>query len=205
LAFRILRQMILGVRGRLGGITYQHMESILRLVGEGQSGQRAVLPGGFEVRREFDWLIVGRPKAPSEPDEYGYTFRCPAGVPLPHLGVILHFKIVESEAFQRAYNEEEVACFDAANLADELVLRNWRPGDRFEPVGCRKPQKLKELFRSRRIGAASRRGWPVLVSGNEIIWVREMPVARMWVPGNNTRIVLVVQESPMTMAHDTKN
>lgn len=74
------------------------------------------------------------------------------------------------------------------------MLRNWRPGDRFQPVGCRKLLKLKELFRQRKIPLEQRGAWPVLVSGKEIVWVRDFPVAASVAASAASRNVLVITE-----------
>lgn len=205
LATRIIRQMILEAKGRLVGITHRHITSIYRLATEAQSGQRAILPGNIEARREFDWLIVGAQSAGQKPVEYSYTFCPPAEIELPQVGLALQFKIVEGEALQRAYNKKECVCLDAGRLAGELELRNWRPGDRFEPVGARKPLKLKELFRQQRVALSIRNLCPVLVSRGEIVWVRGMPVARSAAPERDARVVLVVGETAMKTAPNSKH
>jgi tRNA(Ile)-lysidine synthase len=197
LAFRVIRQMIVAVQGRLAGITHRHIESVYRLATEAQSGRRTILPGNLEARREFDWLIVSPQPASTEAKEYAFKFQPPADIELPHIGMVLHFKIVEGEAVQRAYNESDCVCLDAKALAGELELRNWHPGDRFEPLSGRKSLKLKELFRRQRIGAATRHVSPVLVSGGEIVWVRGVPVAESAAPGKNTRSLLVIREGSL--------
>ena len=195
LARRIIRQMILAVSGRLTGISHRHIESIFRLATEIQSGRRVVLPGNIEARHEFDWVIVA-PQAP-QADSNGYSFiiRPPTEIDLPQLGVVLSFKIVEGEGIEPAYNEIACVRLDAEKLAGDLELRSWRPGDRFCPSPGRKSLKLKELFRWQKIGAASRRCWPVLVAGGEIVWVWGLRVESSVVPGKKSGATLIIQEA----------
>ncbi|MBW8864699.1 MAG: tRNA lysidine(34) synthetase TilS, partial [Verrucomicrobia bacterium] len=47
--------------------------------------------------------------------------------------------------------------FDADKVGDEIVLRHWRAGDRFQPIGLRSPAKLQDLFVNAKIPAARRR------------------------------------------------
>ena len=47
----------------------------------------------------------------------------------------------------------------AVNVA--LTLRNWRPGDQYQPAGSNQEQKLKILFQKARIPQWERGGWPV--------------------------------------------
>ncbi|MBI4165755.1 MAG: tRNA lysidine(34) synthetase TilS [Acidobacteria bacterium] len=197
LAFRVIRKMILASKGRLAGMTHRHLEAVYRLATETQSGRRTILPGNLEARREFDWLIVGPQPALVEGKEYAFKFQPPADIELPHIGIVLQFKIVEGEAVQGAYNEGGCVCLDAGGLAGELELRNWHAGDRWEALAGRKSLKLKELFRRLKIGAETRRLWPVLVSNGQIVWVRGMPFAGRAAPGKNTRMLLVIREEPL--------
>ena len=76
-------------------------------------------------------------------------------------------------------------------LGRELVIRNWRPGDRFWPMHTGSEEKLKRLFAEKHIPAEQRPSWPVALSGEQIVWVRGFPVARAFAwsgRGNAVRI-----------------
>jgi tRNA(Ile)-lysidine synthase len=195
LARRVVRQMILAAHGGLQGVTYRQIDSVLRLAAEAQSGRCLALPGPVFARREFEWLVIGSGPQAAAPAEYSYLIEAPATVALPPLGITLHFKIVGVEPTGGAYNENREMCLDPVKLRGELVVRNWRPGDRFQPAGSHKSLKLKELFRRQRIAAAKRAAWPVLESGREIVWVRGFPVAAAVAPSTTTSQVLVISEA----------
>jgi tRNA(Ile)-lysidine synthetase-like protein len=55
---------------------------------------------------------------------------------------------------------------------DSLVVRNWRSGERFWPFHTSRPRKIKELLQDRHIIGEEKGQWPVVVSGNDIVWVR---------------------------------
>ena len=63
-------------------------------------------------------------------------------------------------------------------LGAELIVRNWRPGDRFWPVHSKSEEKLKRLFSEQHIPAKQRQSWPVVLCDSKIVWVRGFPVAR---------------------------
>ena len=75
------------------------------------------------------------------------------------------------------------------------MLRNWRAGDAYCPLGYSKAQKLKELFRQHRIPVGQRKVWPVLESGGEIVWVRGFPVAAAAAASPEAGRVMTVIES----------
>lgn len=195
LARRVLQQMIQATRGSLAGITHRHLEAVFQLAIEARSGRCVVLPGNLLARRDFEWLSVG-PQAPASKNaDFAYAVVPPAAVELPGTGVTVRLKIVGPEEFGRAYNSGSERVFvDAGRLPGELVLRNWRAGDRFRPQGCRNLLKLKELFRQRRIPVEQRRHWPVLVSGNEIVWVRGFPPAASVVACRSSQEVMMISE-----------
>jgi tRNA(Ile)-lysidine synthase len=78
----------------------------------------------------------------------------------------------------------------AADLGSELVVRNWKPGDRFRPSHSASEEKLKRLFSKKRIPATARSSWPIALWGSKIVWVRGFLVAHdfAWQPGSGNAI-----------------
>ena len=52
-----------------------------------------------------------------------------------------------------------------------LTLRNIRPGDRFRPLGLMGSQKVKHYFINNKVPRHQRGRVPVLLSGDQIIWL----------------------------------
>jgi tRNA(Ile)-lysidine synthase len=50
-------------------------------------------------------------------------------------------------------------------------VRNFRPGDRFQPLGMRGHKKLKDFFIEKKIPLSVRASLPLLVLGDEVIWI----------------------------------
>jgi tRNA(Ile)-lysidine synthase len=72
------------------------------------------------------------------------------------------------------YNPDHL--LDPSLLSKELRVRNWRPGDRFWPAHTKSEKKIKELLQERQVTGTPRKTWPVVVSGNQIVWMRGFPV-----------------------------
>ena len=196
LARRVLRQMLQIVRGSLHGLTHAHIESLLRFAAEAQSGKIQTLPGGTVARKEFSWLVVG--PAASQPGkvDFSYSFAPPEELVVSELGCTFRSKILTRGDPGRAYNINKLLGLDLQKLCGELVLRNWRAGDSFSPIGSRGVRKLKELFRERKIPEARRKGWPVLLCAGQIVWVRGFPPARGVAATDQTEQVLILEEEP---------
>ena len=63
------------------------------------------------------------------------------------------------------------AVFDLDRLQFPLTLRQRRDGDQFHPFGMQGRKKLKDLLIDVKLPQPERGRVPVLVSGDEIIWV----------------------------------
>lgn len=192
-ARRVLRQMVLAVRGHLKGITYEHIESLRRFAAHGQSGRKLLLAGGLEARREFDWLVLAPCQTGASHSDFSFPVRVPGEVSVSSLGLVFRFKILGPLERPRAYNVSDGPGLDPRKLSQPLVLRNWRAGDRFRMAGSRRAHPLKELFARRKLPLEQRRVWPVLVSGEDIVWARGFPPGSDWAasPGSEELVVLV--------------
>ncbi len=68
--------------------------------------------------------------------------------------------------------------FDADQVGPRVLLRHWRPGDRFQPSGLPKPVKLQDLFTNAKVPAAARRRLLVAEAADgRIFWVEGLRMA----------------------------
>jgi tRNA(Ile)-lysidine synthase len=189
---RVLRQMLQSMGKSLGGVAYAHIEGLLHFATSAQSGRSLTLPGGAVARKEFDGLILGlQPISPG--GGYAYPVKIPGEITVPQLGVTFRFKIIEAQRLPKEYNE--LGCLDPQKLPHRLFLRNWQAGDHFWPLGSGKLRKLKELFGQRKIPRNQRKLWPVLESGEQIVWVRGFPPAVSVVASADSRAILIIEEA----------
>jgi tRNA(Ile)-lysidine synthase len=67
--------------------------------------------------------------------------------------------------------------FDAVKIGGQIILRHWRPGDRFQPIGLGAATKLQDLFVNAKIPAARRRLLSVATTADgEIFWVEGLRI-----------------------------
>ncbi len=78
--------------------------------------------------------------------------------------------------------------FDAETVGVRLLLRHWRPGDRFQPIGMKTAVKLQDLFTNAKVPAAERRERVVAEAANgELFWVEGMRIGERFKFTANTR------------------
>ena len=87
-------------------------------------------------------------------------------------------------AHRRAANCEY---FDAKKVGNAIVLRQWRPGDRFQPIGMKVPVKLQDLFVNQKVPRAERHGRMVgATADGTIFWVEGLRMAECFKLDNRT-------------------
>ena len=93
----------------------------------------------------------------------------------PLLGVTLDVSFDDERP--KAFPEDRyTAFFDAGRIAG-LTMRTFREGDRFMPLGMEQSVKVKDYFIARKVPGGKRRRIPLLLSGDDIIWVVGMRIS----------------------------
>jgi tRNA(Ile)-lysidine synthase len=106
--------------------------------------------------------------------DYEYSLLVPGRVRVPELGIVIEALRLAPEEVSAGYNPQQL--LRAELVPERLVVRNWRPGDRFWPAHTKSPKKIKELLQERHVAQTERRLWSVVVSADEIVWMRGFPV-----------------------------
>jgi tRNA(Ile)-lysidine synthase len=193
-ARRLLRRAVGEARGDLRRVSATHIEAVLRLAESGQSGQRVDLPGA-RVERRFDTLVFSPARlyrGSGRPPDFELQVEAPGPVRLPG-DAALEFKLVAVAELEPGYNRRS-RVVDAAQAPFPLRVRNWRPGDSYQPAGVRRRIKLKTLFERERIPRAERGRTPVVLRGGDIVWVARLGAAAGYALGERSRTALLIEE-----------
>ena len=173
-------------------LEFKHVEDILRFAGEeGGSGKELSLPLGWKVVRHPEELLFATPdlREPTPPRDYEYALTIPGSADIHEAGAAFGLCRVPAEA-TAGYNPDEL--LDADSLTGPLTVRNWRAGDRFWPAHTKSPKKIKELLQERHVSQPERGLWPVIVAGDEIVWMRGFPVPAKYhaKPGHDALVIV---------------
>ena len=179
----VQRRLVKAIGEHAGiALEFKHVEEILRFAGE-TVGKQLSLPRGWAVAVEPEALVFLAPdlraqKGGRESHEktalrdYEYTLNVPGQVTVREIGWVI--EALSVPATGAGYNPEHL--LDSELLRGPLRVRNWRPGDRFWPAHTKAPKKIKELLQERHVGQPERGLWPVVVMGEEIVWVQGFAV-----------------------------
>ena len=181
--------------GELAGLPleFRHVDELLRFAAEeSDPGKRLSLPLGWTVLREPAALTFLTPDLRTQdriPSDYEYPLALPGRAIVPEAGVVIEALQVNPQG--RQANHDSKHLWDASQLVGKLVVRNWRPGDRFWPAHTKSPKKIKELLQEHHISGSARKTWPVVVSGDEVVWLRGFPPPATHHPRNPEEAVII--------------
>jgi tRNA(Ile)-lysidine synthase len=166
---RILRYWIEQARGHLRGIDFIHIEALLHLIDKGAAQGKLSIPGGWEFVCEYDRLLLGKTSRGAHRVCYSYELKIGTPLRIREAKSELYAEVLSAAA--RFPTDLTEALFDASCLIEPLLVRNFRQGDRFKPLGVPGHKKLKDLFIEHKIPLSIRATLPLLVMGQEILWI----------------------------------
>jgi len=112
----------------------------------------------------------------------------PGKVEIPELRLAIEAMLVNE-----AHGPDDL--LESSFAKRELVLRNWRRGERFWPAHTREPRKIKEILQDRHVIGDQKKSWPVIASGGEVVWMRGFGVRRDFRAKGEKGVL--IRESPL--------
>ncbi|MBQ02929.1 MAG: tRNA lysidine(34) synthetase TilS [Acidobacteria bacterium] len=173
---RVARNVLGLVSGRSVG--FDHIERLRRLA-TAVTG-RVDFPGCRADRLESIIRLTARAGRGTvdRAESFAYRLDVPGEVSVPEAGVTISAEPAEMGlsvpfAWPKTGGNPAFERTVAVAAAGPLAVRNWRPGDRFRPLGLRgHRKKLQDLFVDRKVSRVDRSRIPlVLDDRNRIVWV----------------------------------
>ena len=189
-ARRLVRRAITQVKGDLRRVEYAHIEGVLELAAQSEGDGRLRLPG-IDVRRSFDWIRLA--SAASRQDFATTRLAIPGVYPLS-AATNLHLEVAPHPSKPPKDATLKTAELSLRRLPPVLELRGWKPGDHYRPEGQARDQKIKEMFQMERVPSWLRSSWPIVSSGDQIVWSRKFGAAAEFAASRDPGPVLRVWE-----------
>jgi tRNA(Ile)-lysidine synthase len=185
---RVIRHALAEVRGDLRSIDLNHVDQILGICASAHGHDRVIVPG-VDALRSFDTLLLTTPgQLNSEKRNYAVNLEMGKVHELPYRSGVICIDSVKSVAqFCANFENEPHFPLETAEIDGDalwggeplrpIYVRNWEPGDHLHRSGHHGSEKLKSLFQEYKILLWERRHWPVVLCGQEIVWVRRFGCA----------------------------
>jgi tRNA(Ile)-lysidine synthase len=178
-ARRVVRKALIQVKHDLRRVAFAHVERVLELVRRTTDTGPLHLPGRVNVRRQGDEIIFARtegtgarPLPDETPRDFEYRLAGCGGLTIQETGDCIRLSEVAVDAVpELAGQSPQTAYMDMAAVEFPVTVRNFRPGDRFSPLGMAGTQKLKKYFIDHKVRRAERGRCPLLISCGRLLWV----------------------------------
>ena len=162
---RLLRRAVDAAKG-LRGISFSNIEDIIDLIRNGKAGDSLDLPREIRVIREYSLLKISTLKHVKITK---YKLEPPCDVAIRETGAVIK-SVYEEKGSDPADGRKEVF-LDACLLKFPLLIRARAAGDHFYPAGFGKKKKLQDFFVDEKVPRDLRDSVPLVLSGDDIVWV----------------------------------
>jgi tRNA(Ile)-lysidine synthase len=167
---RVTRHLLRKLRNDLRSIDHSHIQSVSDLAKSKRPQGTLHLPNGLTVKRIYDKLaFMG-----GEMDKsvaFHYDLDGVGTYYLEEIGRSITLEEIHRDANFNLQSQEWTAYLDADKIQYPLILRNFRPGDRFVPLGMAGHKKIKDFFIDLKIPSQMRAMTPILVNQDTPVWV----------------------------------
>jgi tRNA(Ile)-lysidine synthase len=175
-------------------IASNHLESMAGVVRGAAPNASINLPGGLRLVREYDRVILTM-GGYDVPIEFEGDLQVPGVTRIEGCSARFETSIIEDLPFNLTKDGKSTAYFDYDALALPIVIRGFRAGDRLVPLGMTGHKKVKDIFIDMKVPVARRYRTPLLISGDNILWVAGVKQSEMGKVVDSTKRVLKVRYS----------
>lgn len=186
---RVLRHAIHSIQGDLANIEEKHIHNMIQLISQGKTGKEIHLTNGWIAKNNYDFFEISQPS-----EKYAnYEFELEIGKK-QSFGTFEIETFVEDKIKIDFYTKDIfLKFFDYDKIKSSLKVRNRRPGDRIVPLGMKGSKKIKDLFIDEKVASDKRNQIPLIVCGDEIVWVVGYRIGDRFKVSEQTKRVLVVK------------
>lgn len=149
------------------GFTSAQTQEALHLM-ESETG-KYIASATHRIFRNRNWLVISPNSTTSAEtiliQETDSLVHFPAGT--------LHLQPSNASTLQPSNlpTSNNIAVLDATHITYPLILRKWKPGDYFYPLGMRKKKKLARFFIDNKLSITEKENTWLLESNKKILWI----------------------------------
>jgi tRNA(Ile)-lysidine synthase len=164
----ILRRILKRALGEIGadrGIELTHIDELIHLIKDNRSGDMINLPKEIRAVKSYSTLLLTKEVFTGLQTRY---IDVPGETPFGEKGLSIISELSDKSV---EITDRNTAVFDFERLVLPLQLRQRRKGDFFYPAGFGRRKKLQDFFVDEKVPREKRDSVPLIVSGEDIVWV----------------------------------
>jgi tRNA(Ile)-lysidine synthase len=187
--FDVIREAIKQIRGTLRRINGEHVKAVNDLINNPKPQVRTNLPEKVVVTKTYERLRFAK-HAEVEIEGFSYRIEHIGSIHIPETNQVLFLEQVTKKDFSESSPSPHVAFVDLDRIEWPLLVRNFRLGDKFRPLGLKGSKKVKDIFIDKKISHQERKRTLILTDGNNIIWVCGIRIDERYRVRGSTRRIL---------------
>lgn len=169
----------------LGGKDIKSIEEILKK----DTNKVITLKGGIKVEKSYGNVVLFPRFKEVIKKELLLDLKKP--IEIKALGWKMIAKDVSKEKID--YSSPCAVFFDKKEIQLPLIVRSKKEGDRIFPFGMKGKKKVKKIFIEHKIPKRLRQVWPIVCSGDEILWIPKLTRSNKALVTNDTKNILMVK------------
>jgi tRNA(Ile)-lysidine synthase len=146
------------------GITNVQLNDLLKVI-NGRTGARIFTESHRIIKNRKD-LIISQEEVKNEPafivNNLTQLKKAPGIESAEYLKISAEFQIPD---------DSSIACINAEKIIFPLIIRKWKPGDHFYPLGMKQKKKLSDYFIDRKLSIFDKENSFILESDGKIVWI----------------------------------
>jgi tRNA(Ile)-lysidine synthase len=173
------------------------IDEALAFMAVASTGRSMHLPFDITIEREYEQFIVSAQRALKK---FSRVLALPGTTSIPEIGMTVKTSVLKTGG---AESETDMECegnylwqaeFDYDKICTPLLLRSRLPGDRFRPAGMGgRSKKVQDYFVDEKVPRRKRDAVPLVVSGNDVLWVVGLRTDNRYLPGEQTKSILTIR------------
>jgi len=171
-------------------LTAQKFDRILSLVQSRDSGKKILLPDNWQIQVNYDQLVMMKERDVDflVPIKFNENYQ------LLNSEICFSAELIEkSQLPDRFPRNKQIEYIDYDKIEGQLIIRNFRPGDRFRPLNFKGEKKLSDYFIDNKIPLHQRKEIPLLVCDAGIVWIFEHQIDDRFKISSMTERILKLQ------------
>lgn len=147
------------------GFSEKQIDEVIKLAESG-SGKFIESPTGYRIIKFRSWFIISRKNLKD-----AETVIIEDGTKnIQYSTFNIQLSTLQTSDFKLS-TSNSIACLDAKEISFPLILRKWKQGDYFYPLGMKKKKKLARFFIDQRLSKTEKEKMLVIEMNKKIIWI----------------------------------
>jgi tRNA(Ile)-lysidine synthase len=175
LRLRIYRKAINAAKGDLAHITLKHLQRIDDLALSGKPNSDLELPGQLIIAKSYRTMSITTRIGGGNVEPFEFIVQGPGNWSVPGNRLLRVTMDVPPSDWKEV--TPHMAFFDIRKAPFPWIVRTFRTGDRFTPLGMTGTKKIKDFFIDMKIPLKLRRQIPLFLSNDTVFWIAGLRIA----------------------------